>query len=197
MALGLDKGDALVRRRMRLKMEFLMNSAASIIEPADGELAAFFKAHARDYEQEPRVAFEQIYLGEHPDAAGVAAALRQMRAEPDADLDTLGPRSQLPAQMGLSTSDAVTGVFGRGFFEAVLPLDKMRWSGPVRSTYGVHLVRVLDLLPARVPPMAEVRDAVLRDWRTAKRAEVQDRDYAERRKNYVVEIDRGDAGADP
>jgi len=53
-------------------------------------------------------------------------------------------------------------------------------------------VRVLDILPEQVPPLAEVRDVVLRDWRTAKRSEIQDRDYAERRKRYVVEIDRGD-----
>ncbi len=191
IGLGLDKGDALVKRRMRLKMEFLMDSASSVLEPVEGELQTFFAANTQNYLQEPRVAFEQIFLGEDPNT--VEATLSQMRANPNADLATLGRRSQLPAQLGLATKSNVTGVFGRGFFDKMSALDKMKWSGPVASTYGVHIVRVLDILPEQVPPLAEVRDVVLRDWRTAKRAEIQDRDYAERRKRYVVEIDRDDA----
>jgi parvulin-like peptidyl-prolyl cis-trans isomerase-like protein len=192
VALGLDKGDALVKRRMRLKMEFLMDSASSVLEPANEELEAFYSVNIENYLEEPRVAFEQVFLGETSNAATVEAALTQMRANPDIDLYSIGPRSQLPAQLGLATTDAVTGVFGRGFFERVSALDKMIWTGPVESTYGVHIVRVLDILPAQAPKLAEVRDLVLRDWRTAKRGEIQDRDYAKRRTRYVVEIDRGD-----
>jgi len=132
VALGLDKGDALVKRRMRLKLEFLMDSASSVLEPVDGELEAVFTDNTQDYLQEPRVAFEQIFLGERPDA--VDAALMQMRADPNADLAILGRRSQLPAQLGLATKANVTGVFGRGFFDRVSGLDKMLWSGPVAST---------------------------------------------------------------
>ena len=60
------------------------------------------------------------------------------------------------------------------------------------STYGVHLVRILDGLPARTPPLEEVRKDVLRDWKTAKADEIRDRDYAERRARFVVEIRRRD-----
>ncbi len=63
------------------------------------------------------------------------------------------------------------------------------------SAYGVHLVRILDRLPARTPPLEEIRDAVLRDWRAAKAREIRERDYAERRKRFVVEIRRRDARA--
>ena len=192
VALGLDRGDALVKRRMRLKMEFLMASAASALEPSAEELEAFFEANIGDYMQEPRVAFAQVYFGENPDPAAVGAALARLQGDGGGDFSAFGVRSQLPPQVGLATDDAVTGVFGRGFFAAVRGLEKGVWSGPVRSTYGVHLVRVLEVLEARAPKLAEVRAAVLRDWRSAKRAEIQDRDYAERRKRYVVEIDRGD-----
>lgn len=190
--LGLDQGDALVKRRMRLKMEFLMDSASSVLEPTGPELEDFYTANIDNYLQEPRVAFEQVYLGEFSDAPTVETLLAQLRANPETDLWSIGPRSQLPAQLGLATTDAVTGVFGRGFFDKVSALEPMTWTGPVMSTYGVHLVRVLDILPAQAPKLIEVRDLVLRDWRTAKRGEIQDRDYAKRRAGYVVEIDRGD-----
>jgi len=192
VALGLDKGDALVKRRMRLKMEFLMDSASSVIEPAEGELEAFHDANIQDYVADARAAFEQVYLGENPDPTEVEATLSQIRADPNADLRNLGQRSQLPVQLGLATQDNVTSIFGRGFFEKVSALELMQWEGPVISTFGVHIVRVLDILPAQPLKLAEIRDLVLRDWRTAKRGEIQDRDYATRRARYVVEIDRGD-----
>ncbi len=190
--LGLDQGDALVKRRMRLKMEFLMDSASSVLEPTDSDLQQYYSANLVDYMHKPRVAFEQVYLGETTDRATVDDLLAQLRANPETDLYTIGPRSQLPVQLGLATADAVSGVFGRGFFDKVAALDPNVWTGPVTSTYGVHLVRVLDILPAQAPKLAEVRALVLRDWRTAKRGEIQDLDYAARRARYVVEIDRGD-----
>ena len=84
-------------------------------------------------------------------------------------------------------------MFGRGFFDQVEELPPGLWTGPVGSAYGAHLVRILDSQPARTPPLEEVRSAVLRDWKEAKAQEIREKDYAERRKHFVVEIRRGDA----
>jgi hypothetical protein len=192
MALGLDRNDAIVRRRLRLKMEFLMDSTANAVDPAAGELEAYFAANEGRYRREPRLAFEQIYLGENPSPETIARALSMLQSDPATDPFTLGERTLLPAQLGLSSTDAVFGVFGKGFFERLAALPPRVWSGPVVSTYGVHLVRILDSLPALTPPLEEVRDAVLRDWKAAKVQEIREQDYAERRKHFVVEIRRGD-----
>ncbi len=58
------------------------------------------------------------------------------------------------------------------------------------SAYGVHLVRILDSLPARTPPLEEVRDAVLRDWKGAKAREIRELHYNRLRARFVVEIRR-------
>ena len=44
LALGLDKDDTMVRRRMRQKMEFLADTGASLLKPAAGELEDYFAA---------------------------------------------------------------------------------------------------------------------------------------------------------
>ncbi len=190
MALGLDRNDALVRRRLRLKMEFLMDSAANAVDPAAGELEAYFAANEELYQLEPRLAFEQIYLGENASPETIARSLSVLQSNPASDPFTLGERTFLPAQLGLSTQDAVFGVFGKGFFERLAELPPGVWAGPVVSTYGVHLVRILDSLPAQTPLLQEVRKDVLRDWKTAKAGEIRDRDYARRRARFVVEIQR-------
>ncbi len=62
----------------------------------------------------------------------------------------------------------------------------------MKSAYGLHLVRILDSQPARMPPLEEVRDAVLRDWKVAKALEIRELHYARLSQRYVVEIRRGD-----
>jgi hypothetical protein len=190
IALGLDRNDALVRRRMRLKMEFLMDSTANALDPVAGELEAYFAANEALYRLGPRVAFEQIYFGPDASPETIPSALDMLQSEPMTDPQPLGERTLLPAQLGLSSKEAVVGVFGKGFFEQLVELPPGRWVGPVVSTYGVHVVRILDSLPSRTAPLEEVRKDVLRDWKLAKANEIHDRDYALRRARFVVEIRR-------
>lgn len=193
LALGLDRNDTIVRRRMRQKMEFLLDTGAYVQEPTAGELETYFAANEDFYRSGMRLAFEQIYLGETPGAETITRALSALRSDPATGLSSLGERSLLPAQLGLSPPNAVDSVFGQGFFDLVAELSPGEWAGPLVSAYGVHLVRILDRLPARTPPLEEVRDTVLNNWRAAKAQEIREQDYAERRKHFVVEIRRGDA----
>jgi len=190
MALGLDRNDEPVRRRMRMKMEFLMDNRPQLLQPATGELQAFFADHADDYQHPPRLAFEQVYLGERPPETLVAETLDQLRAKPDSAADQLGKRSLLPPVMALSEPQAVDGLFGSGFFEHIATLPIGTWSGPLESGYGIHLVRIIEQAPAYTPPLAQIRAAVLRDWRSDKAQLIRDQDYARRRQGYVITMMR-------
>ena len=145
------------------------------------------------YRRGPRLAFEQIYLGETPGQETITRSLSALRSDPVTDPSTLGERTLLPAGLGLSPPNAIDGVFGKGFFERLAELPPGVWAGPVVSAYGVHLVRILDSLRARTPPLEEVRDAVLRDWKAAKAQEIRELHYNRLRERFVVEIRRGDA----
>ena len=188
LALGLDRNDAVVRRRLRQKMEFLTDNAADLLKPAAGELEAHLLANQQTFRRGPRLAFEQIYLGETPGPKSVARSLSALQSDPMSGPAALGERSLLPARLGLSPPDAIDGVFGRGFFERLAALPPGAWVGPVVSAYGVHLVRIHDSLPARTPPLGEVRDAVLRDWKAAKALEIRELHFNRLRKRFAVEI---------
>ncbi len=191
LALGLDRNDTVVRRRLRQKMEFLTDSGAEILEPVAGELEAHLLANEKTFRRGPRLAFEQIFLGQKPGQETITRSLSALRSDPVTDPSTLGKRTLLPAQLGLSPSEAVDGVFGKGFFERLAKLSPGVWAGPVASAYGVHIVRIGESLAARTPPLEEIRDNVLRDWKAAKARELRELHYARLREHYVVEIRRG------
>jgi hypothetical protein len=188
LALGLDRDDTVIRRRLRQKMEFLSDSGADLLDPSAGELEAYLAANEKSFRRGPRLALEQIYLGETPAPDSVTRSLSLLQSDPATDLSALGERTLLPAHLGLSPPDAIDSVFGQGFFERLAELPPGVWAGPVASAYGVHLVRTLDSLPARTPPLEEVRDAVLRDWKAAKAREIRELYYARLRERFVVEI---------
>ena len=62
LALGLDRDDTVVRRRLVQKVEFLIADTVSL-EPANFELQAYFDANAETYRQPARVSMTHIYLG--------------------------------------------------------------------------------------------------------------------------------------
>ncbi|WP_372573721.1 peptidyl-prolyl cis-trans isomerase [Ruegeria jejuensis] len=161
--LGLDRGDTVIRSRLSQKMDFLTEAIATSVVPEEEELEAFFQQNSERYATPAKVAFNQVFLGEKPSEAEVEQALAALRAEqspPD-----LGRSRMLPASMPLTAKKAIDTVFGAGFSNGFEKLNVGEWSGPIRSGYGDHLVQILAIEPSLLPPLEEIHDAVLRDWR--------------------------------
>ena len=62
MALGLDKDDTIIRRRLRQKMEFVTDDIAALAEPTDDELSAYLHAHPETFRVQRQFTFSQVYL---------------------------------------------------------------------------------------------------------------------------------------
>jgi hypothetical protein len=186
LALGLDQDDAVVRRRLRQKMEFLTASVVEAMEPTEDELLAFFKSQAGQFERAAQMAFEQVFLGENPSESEIALSLGKLRSS--ADPTEIGVRSLIPSGVPLSPAVAVDGTFGRGFFERLAAFSPGEWAGPVRSGYGIHLVRIAEIREPALPPFKSVREKVLQAWRTATQKKLLDRQYDQLRSRYDVSL---------
>jgi hypothetical protein len=57
LALGLDRDDTVVRRRLRQKLEFVSEDLAAQAEPTDAELRAYLEAHPESFRGERRFTF--------------------------------------------------------------------------------------------------------------------------------------------
>ena len=189
LSLGLDRDDAIVRRRLVQKMEFLAGNTAEVSDPSDEELAAFLARHPERFRLPGSASFEQIYFGHdlHGEevsevaAHGLSAVRAGERVEGDPFL--------LTRRQQRVTDDRVGQLFGEGFREAVMALPAGRWEGPIASSYGLHLVFLEQSQAPRVPALQEVRDTVAREWEAARREEETQAFYRSLRQRYPVEIE--------
>jgi hypothetical protein len=71
VAMGLDRDDTIIRRRLRQKLEFLVEDAASSAPPTDAQLEAWLEKHPQSFRAEPQLAFRQVYVS--PERRGASA----------------------------------------------------------------------------------------------------------------------------
>jgi hypothetical protein len=213
VALGLDRDDLIIRRRLATKMEFLTDDLVEAANPTDDELQAFLLSHAEKFSSEPLTTFSQVFLdrskrGEQTGAeaqrllsvlksnalgAGLltppgAAGSGDPRRAP-VDWTTLGDPLPVAGDYKRATPADVARVFGREFPKKLALLPVGQWSGPVESGFGIHLVLIRERVPGKTPPLSEVRDAVLSEWRTAKRQELTAQFRQQRRASFKVNIE--------
>jgi parvulin-like peptidyl-prolyl isomerase len=79
--------------------------------------------------------------------------------------------------------------FGPAFADSVLALPEGRWSAPVESSFGWHVVYVTKQFGPRIPELAEVRSRVLNTWQNQRRSEHVEEFLAKVRPRYEVRID--------
>ena len=110
VAMGIDRDDTIIRRRMRQKLEFLTDDAAAMAEPTEKELAEYLAANEERFRQSPTYTFEQVYFnpekhGDDPETK-IAEQLPLLRSG-----EQVGDVSLLPPSFDRMERDAVDGAF--------------------------------------------------------------------------------------
>ena len=200
--LGLDRDDTLIRRRMQQKMEFLSEPGEDVLAADDAALQAFLDDNKSSFRAEPKVAFEQVFInrksGEGTAKRRAGEALEALKSG-EAGED-LGDPTLLPAHTPLSSLRGIERDFGDAFAKGLTSLPLNAWAGPIDSPFGLHLVRVSERIDGYDPALSEVRDEVLRSWRTLQREEHQKQAYGKLLAKYEIllpELEEKPAQAGP
>ena len=99
----------------------------------------------------------------------------------------LGNSRMLLPHFELYPFDLVQRDFGSEFARSLITVQRGRWEGPIPSGFGLHLVRVEKIVPARRPNLSEVRAAVARDYEEDRRMKSLNTAYRKLRQDYRVE----------
>ena len=189
--LGLDRDDAVIKRRVRQKLEVLSEEERATAAPSDADLSAYLARHAARFARQPVVTFEQILVvpatGD-ADAAGAVVAARSALAR-GVDPARVGRATLLPRRVSDEPLDVVKRDFGAAFTGELSALPVGTWEGPVASGLGLHLVRVVARMPASAPALDVVRAEVTREWENARREQALAESYRRLRAQYDVRVD--------
>ncbi len=192
-ALGLADDDTVVRRRLAQKMLFLIEESADSAPPTDDDLQRVLQAKADFFRLPARVSFHQVPF----DAADPAearrraeTALRLLQDPASASLiASLGDASLLPRQVVRADHDSVAHEFGESFAAGLAAAEAGRWTGPIASPFGVHVVFVDERLPERLPELSEIRESVLDEWQRERRRSLEDEFVASLLDRYDLVVD--------
>jgi hypothetical protein len=195
IAMGLDRDDQVVRNRMVQKLELLTDDLAAQAQPAEVELQTYMQENMERYLIPERRSFTHVYFNVDRRGESVVATaedvLRQLRANPAGARRAaeLGDRFMLQHDYAQQSPVEVARGFGQRFADSLFTVAPGEWQGPIISGYGLHLVLVTDVTESRVPELAQVRNAVLRDYLTSIREQASEALYNSLLQNYEIEID--------
>jgi len=192
LAMGLDRNDGIVRRRLRQKMEFISEDLANLDAPEEQELHAYLAAHQEDYRQPTRFSFRQIYFNTskrgqaaQADAMTLVATLQAQ----DADVATLGDPLMVKQQFHSETEREIERALGSQFLQSLRETPTGSWQGPITSGFGLHLVRIDERIDGEISKLNDVRELVIRDWASVKRKQTNEAFYETLRKRYKVTVE--------
>ena len=123
IAMGLDRDDTVIRRRLRQKMEFVSEDAAASAEPTEAAAAAVPAAHPEKFVEPARVTFQQVFVNAEKrgdaarrDAERILAELQAGRGP--ANPSEAGDPTLLPAGLEDASPQEISGSFGDEFRQA-------------------------------------------------------------------------------
>ena len=176
LALGLERGDTIIKRRLAQKMEFLADDLSAVRDPSVEELRAWYSRNPARFADPGRRSFRHLYFSAdrrgdraQQDAARALAKLGRTPAGATA-LSAIGDPFMFQEHYADRTAEQVAAIFGSHFAAAVRQLPVGTWQGPIESGLGWHLVFVDTLIPGRVPPFEEVEADVKAAWLAEQKA---------------------------
>ncbi len=187
VSIGLDQDDTIIRRRLRQKMEFLLDDF-TVVEPSDADLQQFLDENPGRFRADALISFVQVYLNEFSrDKA--EAVLAKLQSGAVATPDELSESHLLPFSFDDASEAVISAQFGEKFKAMLFSLEVGQWIGPVDSPFGIHFVRIGNIVAGRIPGLTEIRKEVEREWLVDFRKIAQKEILEQMKMGYSVTVD--------
>jgi hypothetical protein len=195
--LGLERSDLVVRRHLVEMMRLAAGWLGPEDVPSEADIERYFAGHADELAGPARTRLTHVYLSQ--DARGAATpadaftllgVLRATAAPPESPEEAAARGNAFVRGAEIDGTPAdLARIFGPGFAEAVDAAPLHTWVGPVRSSYGLHLVWVRGRDPGRIPTLAAVRGRVSQRLLRERREQREREAIEAMRARYTVEVE--------
>ena len=165
LAMGIDKNDPVIRRRLRQKMEIYTDNLATTLAPSEQELNQYLQQHRDKFKTDNRYSFKQVYISTDRAEDKLQAIIASTQNALHKGESVSGDRSLLPEMFTEADSYSIDRTFGQGFAVKLDTLALNQWSQPLQSGLGIHFVMLSDRQQGQLPLLSMIRDKVEREWR--------------------------------
>jgi hypothetical protein len=195
LALGFDKDDSVIRNRLRQKMDLMSDDLAGIAVPTDDQLQHFLEMNSDKFRSEPLIAFRHVFFdiaqrGISVDEEAAATLSLLLDEGKKSDPNTLGDRLMQPTSFTLTPASEIAKLFGTPFSQELSTISPGKWTGPIQSGYGLHLILLTDYVADSLPQLDEIRGTVEWEWSAANKKELRENIFNELRKKYTIEFEK-------
>lgn len=176
--LGLDRDDPVIRRQLATVMRVALRpSRTDGKEVTRAEIEDYVERHRERFTSPPQIRLSHVFLSRDrrggalgSDASHLLERLAAEARDPEG-APALGdpwPMRALPQKTSLRDLERRVG---KVFAHAVVELPENTWSGPVRSSFGLHLVWVHEHVPGALEPWERIEARALRELQSQRREE--------------------------
>ena len=163
-SLKLNKGDKIIERRLRQKMDYMLEDLASAKKPDEVELRKYFEANQEKYQTPAESSFKQIFISKDKSDKEFEQSIDEIQLKIKNGENPVGDPSLLPEELINATSIGIEKIFGAEFVNSLDTLPLNQWQGPIDSPFGKHFVWLSQRQNNSVPAFEDVQDKVLNDW---------------------------------
>jgi hypothetical protein len=156
-ALGVDRGDDMIRDRVAFKMQLLIFDQVRVAEPTEEQLRAWFADNHARFDEQERVGF---YLTPPTDQATARRQLDDIVQQHESEELQNQTRAILARPVA-----SLAASFGESFRDALLAMPEGQWN-VLQSKEGWHVVRLDSRRPGALASFENVRDEAARIWHT-------------------------------
>lgn len=189
LAMNLDHNDEIVKRRLAQKMEFLSDGLIEAFQPTDEMLAVYYEENKEDYTKPSIYTLQQVYFSLDKRQLAFEDAKSALTSQHP---EELGDNISLSAQYANADALRIARDFGSAFAATLDTLPIGKWTGPIYSGLGVHLVYISNREPAGYYTFIEVAGKVNVDYNFKATNDFKKELISSLLKNYTISFDLDD-----
>lgn len=184
IAMGLHKEDTFIYERLVSKTKHLLSDIHYDKKSEEKELKHYYESHHDNYRKDGLFSFSHLFISIHHDKpiqkAKEMLILLQETGVKVKDIDKYGDSFDLP-HLENASQDEIVKLFGESFYKQLNQVQKSRWSEPIISTLGVHLVFISAYKEGNLIAFESIKDVVESDFIEEKKQ----KRYAKRLKSMM------------
>ena len=130
LAMGIDKNDPVIRRRLRQKMESFTDNLTATLAASEQELKQYLQRHPEKFKSDSRYTFKHVYINTDRSPEKLQEIVTATQKVLQTGESVAGDSSLLPAQFTAADVFAIDRTFGQGFAAQLGTLSLNAWSPP-------------------------------------------------------------------